>query len=293
VDKIFTIVIWVVAGLFGTLGGLLLLVGALALLQMVAIVWRGRRTIAMAVGDAAENPKFSFTDDTGQTRVVSKAVSSIRRQYHDGEDVPLVYLPDKPDTFVVDRFGDKWGIPLVLVAVGGLLLWPCLLFALGSLRQLLTLTFVAVLFTAIGLICLSLGLTLTIRELRFRRRALPASARIREAKCSATAAIERNEGEDREVLTRLPRQRDDEPWTLLVEFDDFWGNKRQGRIQLASSPGQPGFETGGQVSILYDPDAPWDIRQGGASHWFGPLVLILIGLGFVAAGVVTASGVIR
>ena len=171
-----TVVGWVTIAVFAALGALLLIAGAAGMLQMVLLLWRGRQTTATVVADTSrhKNPKFRFTDDYGQTHVVSEAVQSWHRRYHADQQVTLVYLPERPEAFVVDRFADKWGILSFFFILGLIILFPCVLFMFGPARFISVLGRVDILaplvFLIFGAVMLTLGLALLRKTLRFRQR---------------------------------------------------------------------------------------------------------------------------
>src|SRR5436190_1249769 len=78
---------------------------------------RARATVVDNVGPS-DSPRFHFTDAEGRQHEVSGAVMSLNRAFAAGQRVPLLYLPGRPQTFVIDWFGDKWGAPLFFLLVG-------------------------------------------------------------------------------------------------------------------------------------------------------------------------------
>lgn len=183
---------------FGILGTLFELVALDGFLQVAVLLWRGRRTTATVVpgADPSEEPRFQFSDPGGQTHVVRGPVSSVHREYGAGQQVPLVYLPGRPEKFVVDRFGDKWGVPLFFFVLGLLILLPWSVFAFGLKRYITTriAVFGPLMFLAVGGIFASLGFTFAVKALRFRRRALWATGVIVAAKSQRELWAERAQG---------------------------------------------------------------------------------------------------
>ncbi len=296
-EAIGTVGAWLAVAVIGTIGALLLIVGVAGWLRMVVLLWRGWRTTATVAGDTSpgEDPKFSFTDENGQTHVVSQAVASLKRKYHAGAEVPLIYLPERPETFVVDRFGDKWGILLFLLLLGLMLLLPCLAFVFGPPRFIFTRAFATLAFLTFGVACMALGFVLAVRALRFQQRAAQAVAIISQAKRGGIQPhIDRAGKEGRKFLTELPPPEpgQPEPWIIRVEFEDLMGTKRQATALVSKPSAGRAYEVGEQVSILYDPECPWDIRIDTSLNWFGPFLLGIFGVAFLAAALVLWSGAI-
>jgi hypothetical protein len=129
---------WAIMAFFWLYSGLWLLAGLWCLGQMLILVYGGRRTLAtVAKIESAGKPEFRFMDEWGKKHVVKGAVASFGRRYTIGQDVPLIYVAKKPETFVVDRFGDIWGTTLFLLWMGlaplTLVLAPVGFRAMGSL----------------------------------------------------------------------------------------------------------------------------------------------------------------
>jgi hypothetical protein len=126
-SPVFEVHEWLAIVVIGALGVFFVVVALVALGLVVSLLLRGRRTTAEVVSDTGPtgSPEFRFTDRDGQTRQVSGALVGCRGRFHAGQRVPLVYLPRHPETFLPDRFRDKWGVPLFMLLLGLAVLFPC------------------------------------------------------------------------------------------------------------------------------------------------------------------------
>jgi hypothetical protein len=124
---VFTVHEWLAIVVIGALGVFFVAVALVAFALVADLMLRGRRATAEVVSDAGPTggPEFRFTDRDGRTHVVSGALVSCRSRFRAGERVPLVYLPRHPETFVLNRFRDKWGVPLLMLLLGLAVLFPC------------------------------------------------------------------------------------------------------------------------------------------------------------------------
>lgn len=129
-DAILKIQEWLAVAVIGTFGMLFVLVAIAGFVQVVFMLWRGQRAMATVVSHADRRDEFRFTDSNGQTHFVSGPLASFGGAPHEGQQLLLVYLPGRPETFLVDRFQDKWLPPLVLFLLGLLILVPCVGFVL-------------------------------------------------------------------------------------------------------------------------------------------------------------------
>jgi hypothetical protein len=76
--------------------------------------------------------QIRFTDYFGESHEVTSASSVSPKKFRIGDAVPVLYRSGRPDTFVVNRFGMKWSVPLLFVGLGLALLVGPLIF-LGTL----------------------------------------------------------------------------------------------------------------------------------------------------------------
>jgi hypothetical protein len=67
------------------------------------------------------HPRVRFTDSTEAVREATSASGSNPPGFARGDVVQILYDPSNPDTFVVDTFGQKWGLPLTLTVLGSVL----------------------------------------------------------------------------------------------------------------------------------------------------------------------------
>jgi hypothetical protein len=263
--------LWLALVVFGILGAFLELVALAVFLRVAVLLWRGRRTTATVVSDTSpfDDPKFQFSDPSGQAHLVSGPVSSVRRAYGAGQRVPLIYLPGRPETFVVDHFRDKWGAPLIFFVLGLLILLPWSVFAFDLerfIRARLS-VFAPLIFLMAGVVCSALALTLAVKALRFRRRAVKAVGVIVESK-----------------NPRGPGESDG--WAITVEFADEAGSQRRGTATVSKVAWRRAYQVGDQQPILYDPEHPWEIQADTFLERFvGPLILAALGAGCITAGV--------
>lgn len=126
-DPIFAVQDGIAVAVIGALGIFFVAVALVAFGLVAHLLVRGRRATAEVVSDAAPT-EFRFTDRDGQTRVVSGPLASSHSRFQAGQRVRLVYLPRQPETFILDRFRDKWGVPLVMLLLGLAVLFPCVAF---------------------------------------------------------------------------------------------------------------------------------------------------------------------
>jgi hypothetical protein len=120
---VFAIHEWLAISVIGTLGVLLVVVSLVAFSLVVSLLLRGCRAIAEVTSETV--PEFRFTGRDGETHVVRGALVSWRSRFHKGQRVPLIYSAQRPETFVLDRFRDKWGVPLLMLLLGLVVLFPC------------------------------------------------------------------------------------------------------------------------------------------------------------------------
>lgn len=128
-DPIFRVHEWFAVAVISTLSLFLLLVGLTAFGQVLILLWQGQQAWATVVADAnpTARPRFQFTDQNGQTHVVSEPVLSFNSRFQPDQQVPLIYLPAHPETFFLNRYRDKWGTPLLFLLIGLILLFPCVM----------------------------------------------------------------------------------------------------------------------------------------------------------------------
>jgi hypothetical protein len=129
-DTVLMIHEWLAVTIIGTFGALLVLGAVVGSFQLAFLLCLGRRTTAIVVAETSpcHGPQFRFTDPEGQTHLVSEALARFGGSYDPGQQVPLIYLPGRPQTFMIDRFRDKWAPPLLLFTLGLLILTPCMAF---------------------------------------------------------------------------------------------------------------------------------------------------------------------
>jgi hypothetical protein len=162
---------WLAIAVFGTLGTFFAVLALAGFVQMAVLLLRGRRAMATVTVDTGpcEKPLFEFADTDGRTHRVSEPVSRINREYGTGQQVPLIYLPGRPETFVINRFGDQWGVPLLLLVLGLILLLLTSVFAFSLETSLArSKLFGPVLVLAVGGIFAGMGFGCAIREVRLR-----------------------------------------------------------------------------------------------------------------------------
>jgi hypothetical protein len=282
--------LWLALVVFGLLGTLLEVLAVAGVIQVVVLLCWGRRTMATVVSDPSpsEDPRFQFNDQNGQTHVVSGAVVSASRAYGAGQQVPLLYLPGRPETFVVDRFGDKWRVAIFFFVLGLLILlpWSVFTFALRRFITARTAVFGPLIFVAVGGLFAALGLTAAVKGVRFRRRAARTAGVIVESKSRREVWAERARKEGQKLLTELPAggPGESELWTITVEFADAAGTTRRATTEVSKADGRQVYQVGDQQPILYDPERPWEIQTDAAWNWVGPLVVGVFGSAFVVVG---------
>jgi hypothetical protein len=122
---------WLALVVFGILGTFLVLAALAAFLHVAVLLCWGRRVVATVAPKTSPSgdPTFQFSDPSGAPHIVSGPTVSATREYGTGQRVPLVYWPGRPQMFVVDRFGDTWGVPLFFFVLGLLILLPWSVFA--------------------------------------------------------------------------------------------------------------------------------------------------------------------
>jgi hypothetical protein len=146
----------------------------------------------------------------------------------------------------------------------------------------------ATIFLAVGTL-LTLGtLALVWKEAGFRRRATRTVAVVRDRRLATSSGADSGESV-----------------TITVEFDDSAGTKRlvsipivTGGIAWGRGPGKattvigpPDCEIGDEVPIVYDADHPEKIRvDTPVNRWFGPVVIGVMGVVFLAFGAAIAVG---
>jgi hypothetical protein len=96
--------------------------------------------------------------------------------------------------------------------------------------------------------------------------------------------------------------------TVTVEYEDATGAKQLGRVPIVTGgiawgrgPGKatkvigpPDCEIGDQVPILYDADRPESIRvDTPMNRWFGPVIMGVMGVVFLAFGLLVELGGLR
>jgi hypothetical protein len=282
---------WVAAAVIGTIGALLVLLAVAAFVQMIVLVGLGRRATATVVpgDDPSDDSKYQFADVTGRTHVVGEPVARFGTALHPGEQVPLVYLPGRPGTFVLDRFGDKWGVPFLLLGIGLLALIGPLVFVLdlGSLISRRPQLFAPLMFFLVGGIFAVLGIFAVVKELLFRRKAARAVGVVVAVTPGGIAAsVERRRREGKTILADMS----DESRNLVitVEFEDAAGVKQEGTTEVSALSGRVSFGVGDRVPILYDPDRPWELRHFTHLNWSGPLLVGAVGTVGIAAGLFVA-----
>jgi hypothetical protein len=276
---------WLAVAVIGPIAAVLVMAALAGLFQVAALVWRGRRTTATVVADTGPvgSPKFRFTDEEGQTHLVSKAVVSVQRALGAGQRVSLIYLPGHPETFVLDRFADKWGFLLLVFLVGLIPLFICLVLVFHLEQAIMDSGFFApLLCLTVGGFFSALAFPAVVKTLRFRGTAVETVATITAAQRGGIwPAIERDRMEGVKALIELPETDagEPEPWILSVEFEDATGAKRRGFAEVSRPAAQRAYEVGDPVPILYEPQRPWDAQTDTFLTWFGPLLVA----GFAAA----------
>jgi hypothetical protein len=285
--------VWLALAVFGPIGTLLELIALAGMLQTVALHWRGRRAMATVVSatNPSEDTRFQFSDPDGQTHIVSRPVMSVDREFGAGQQVPLIYLPGHPETFVVDKFGDKWGVPLLFFALGLLilLLWSVYAFGLQQYITTRASVFVPLIFCTVGGIFAAIGFTFFVKILRFRREALRTTGVIVASQSVRELRAERSRKEGNQVLTEAPTPSSSEcqRWTITVEFAEATGTARRANLDVSKAAGDQVYRVGDPQSVLYHPDRPWEIQIDASSTWIGPLLLGLLGAFFVVAGMIS------
>jgi hypothetical protein len=119
-DAVFRVLYASVVVVIGLLGLGFVFTAAAGLVTMTRLTARGHRAAAAVVaGDGPpDEPRFRFTDEDGREHTVGRPVSRVGGPPVDGQEVTVLYLPERPETFVVDRFADKWGAVLAVVLLG-------------------------------------------------------------------------------------------------------------------------------------------------------------------------------
>jgi hypothetical protein len=110
----------------GMIGGLFMLLGLWLSSRRAWVKLRGLRATATVVevtpfaraGSPIVRPKLRYTDVNGREQEVlySEGVS-----VREGEQVPIFYLPSRPDRVLIDMPGQGWAGPLMFVVFGGVL----------------------------------------------------------------------------------------------------------------------------------------------------------------------------
>jgi hypothetical protein len=286
---------WLAVVVIGALGVFFTLLALAGFAQMAYLLWVGRRVTATVVceTESSADPHFRFTDPNGETIQVRGPVSSVTRAYGAGEQVPLVYDPDHPATFVVDRFGDKWGLPLLLLGLGLIcLLGPAIfLFDLSPFIARRLNLFAPLMFVLVGGFFAACGFTALVKGVRFRRRAARAvGVVVGSERGGLWPAIERRRAQGQKLLNEPPPPGPGaaDRRLITVEFEDAAGARHRGSAEVSGCPGRPGYEVGAPVPVRYDPARPWDIQTDTSWHWFGPLVVGVFGSVFVVVGLLIA-----
>jgi membrane protein implicated in regulation of membrane protease activity len=250
-------------------GLLLVLLSLIAFVQVMALRRAGRRATATVEG-GDERTHFRFTDEDGETHVVSRPVVGVESRFHPGDEVPLLYSPRRPTTFVLDRVPDTWGGPLAFLVVGVIVLGAAAVFAFDLTRWK---AFGPAAAVGVGGVSLALGLAVTARGLWFRQRAVRTVGVI--------TGPERMGG--RPTPSEI-RQR-----VVEVEFADASGLTRCETTQMyAAAP--EAYAVGRRVPVWYDPDRPRDVRTFGPWHWAGAVGMGVLGAAFLVRGVLLLGG---
>jgi hypothetical protein len=169
-----------------------------------------------------------------------------------------------------------WVVGFLLLEASGLVLAMFLRFSAVETTVLLAFLVPGV------LICLG-DFVLHFKEFRFRQGAAKAVGVIRE----------RNELESG-VADAMPHI------VITVEFEDSAGTTRtasvaavRGGIRFSRS-GRRDYEIGDSLPIVYDIERPWVIRiDTFLNLWLWPLVLGMVGAGFVGVSLLVLSGAVR
>jgi hypothetical protein len=140
----------------------------------------------------------------------------------------------------------------------------------------------------VGILFSALGLTFAVKAIRFRRKAVKTIGVIVESKSQREIWTKQANKEGRKVLMELPAPESDESerWTITVEFTDTTGFKKRGNVEVSKVADQQVYQVGDPQPILYDPDRPWEIQTTMSLNWFGPLVVGMLGMIFVAISIV-------
>jgi hypothetical protein len=192
-----------------------------------------------------------------------------KRKLDSGQQIAVIYLPERPEKFVIDTFGNKFGSSLVFIGIGLCLLLP-LWFALIYAGVIASPTGGAsaacLIFIASGVFILSGGFASALSTLRFASRASKAVAIIKA----------RKEVKEQVILT--------------VEFVDAAGVGRVADVQVGVRPSH--YAVGNALRILYDPEClPDDVRIDSVwEKWIDPLLLGIMGAAFIASGWGALSG---
>ena len=108
--------------------GLPFLIGAaITFVQVAAFVASATKTEATYVGSVAQSggnhggtflhPRFRFTTRDGRVRTITSTFGSTDQPYDDGDQVELLYDPQRPEHAKVDSF-QLWLTPLFLAPFG-------------------------------------------------------------------------------------------------------------------------------------------------------------------------------
>jgi hypothetical protein len=136
----------IVAGIFLFVGSMFVLLAGILALRVRGLLRRGVRTEGVIVDliprtsrypnddDVTYAPQVRFTDRNGQAHLVTSSTSSNPPGFNKGDVVLLLYDPLRPEAFLIDTFGQKWILPLILggmgllfLAIGTIVLnWPSL-----------------------------------------------------------------------------------------------------------------------------------------------------------------------
>ena len=295
--------IWFAVGavvVFALLGVLSVALGAYAFLQRCWLMAFGEHAIGTVVGLVADEKsptpdepvtefdflpamphlRIAFTDHFGESHEVTSDISVSPKTFRPGDNVPVLYRSGHPETFVVNRFWMKWGLPILFIGGGLVLLggpvaflgtvWPAFGAWAGRIgRQLAP---VAVPLLAMGLPTLFalLGAQMIYRRLRRLREDFRTQGTI-----MATGSI----------VTGIGADADTSQW-IRVSYRDANSHEQSRIVSVCSGLLSRTRREEQAVDLLVDRQAPQDVLLNEPLElWFVPLMFL--GLGSIVALVFT------
>jgi Protein of unknown function (DUF3592) len=284
------------------LGALLVALGAYSFLQRCWLIAFGEHAVGTVVALVAdeESPtpaepvraldllppmphlRIAFTDYFGASHEVTSDISVSPKKFRPGDHVPVVFQRGHPETFFVNRFRMKWGVPLLFMGIGLALLggplaflatyWP----AFGQraahvIRQAspwLGPTFVFGLPTLVVL----WGVYMFYERLRRLRQDYRARGRIMATGFVTEMTRDRTSPDDQ--LGRTSRI-----WQWIrVAYRDADGCEQTRTLSVSTGLVARRRREGQTVDLLVDRQAPQDILVNEAGElWFPPAMCVALG----------------